>query len=324
MRSFLNRWISRLGRIPPRDFWPTLIHFVHYAWVQSLHAARRGVGSREIFSHLNFKRTHYLEKAILCGLPKTSELDSIYRDLKAYVEGPLGPEDDCYLYMVKMLREYEGYPASFTCYMREVAFKPHKETEAKALRRIVVQRRSIRSFSEEPVSEDLLRKVVEAGTYAPTSCNAQPLAFITVTGREMVSAIFRSATGAEAWADAVPAAVLVTSDRRHYKPFEQHIIMYQDMAAAIQNCLLASESLNLAACWVSLVSDLHINGQEHLYRRLHLPAHRAIGGVIAIGHPTNTVCHVPRRPLHRVWHHNQFGASADAVRLSSKDFAGTE
>ena len=40
--------------------------------------------------------------------------------------------------------------------------------------------------------------------------------------------------------------VIVLSDTRHYKPFIQHIMIYQDIAAAIQNCLLMAEVQDLS------------------------------------------------------------------------------
>jgi len=321
MSPALKRWIGRCGRIPPRNFWSTLIFFTHYAWLQALHAARRDKPHGDVASHINLKRTHYLEKAMLCNTGRNDELDSIYSDLKAYLEGPAGPEDVCYLYMIKILREYESYPHSFACFMHEIPFKPHAEAEAKALRRIIVQRRSIRRFLDTPPDEELLKSVVEAGSYAPTSCNAQPLVFLTVTEPDAVHAVFSNASGAEDWANAVPAAIVVATDRRHYKPFEQHLVMFQDMASAIQNCLLMAEAVNLGACWVSLISDSHTRNQALLHRRLGLPDHYAIGGAIAIGFPANTVCHVPRRPLAKVWHRERFspnsapgGRQGDVVR----------
>jgi nitroreductase len=318
MSPALKRWIGRCGRIPPRNFWPTLIFFTLYAWRQALHAAGRDGRHGDVNSHINLKRTHYLEKAMLCDTGRTDELDRIYRDLKAYVDGPAGPEDDCYLYMVKMLREYESYPTSFACFMHEIPHKPHGETEAKALRRIIVQRRSARRFLDAAPEEEALKKVVEAGSFAPTSCNAQPLVFLTLTAREAVREVFRNATGAEDWADTVPAAIVIATDRRHYKPFDQHIVMFQDMAGAIQNCLLMAEAVNLAACWVSLISDAHIKDQAAIHGILGLPDHYAIGGAIAIGRPANTVCHVPRRPLARVWHRERYNlASPSAARQSN-------
>lgn len=316
--EFLRRWIDRTGHIPPRDFWPTLLGFLRYAFVQAGHAAKRQSGNFAVESHLNFKHAHYLEKAMLCDYGRSEELDASYAAMTRYLESPLGLEDDCYLYLQKLAKEYEDYPDGFRCYMHDAPVKPRPETEAKILRRLIVQRRSARRFAPESVSEEKLKNVIEAGSYAPTSCNAQPLLFLTITDRQTLDLVFGAAGGAKAWSGDITAGIVIATDRRHYKPVQQHAVMFQDIAAATQNCLLMAEALGLAACWVSLIADSHINNQKAVYQRLELPDHLLIGAAIAIGEPTSTVCHVPRRPLHKVWHKERFDLPQGAGTRTSK------
>ena len=300
---------DRLNAVPPRFFWPTLLAFFRYAFRQASLATRRETGSREFVSHLHYKHAHYLEKAMLCEYPRSPELDASHAALKAYVASPEGQRDDSRWYLRKLIDEYEQYPSGFRCYMLDVPLKPRPPEDAQIVRRVIVQRRSIRSFDRRPLSADLLKKVVEAGSYAPTSCNAQPVSFLTLDDRATIDAVFGAADGARDWKDQIPTGILVLTDRRHYKPFQQHLVMFQDVAAATQNCLLMAEALGLAACWVSLLTDAHMDDQSEIYARLGLPEHMVIGAAIAIGHPVNAVCHVPRRHLSNVWHHGRFGRS---------------
>lgn len=304
IRDFVNLWIGRLRHLPPRDFWPTLVHFLVYAIVQARHAAKRNRrdGDRAADSHLNFKLAHYLEKAMLCDYGRSPELDQACESLRAYLDTAEGRTDDCRLYLMKLVKEYEAYPDGFRCFMHGIAAKPRPAADERILRRILVQRRSYRRFADTPIPEDVLRGVVEAGSYAPSSCNAQPLTFVTVTERARIDAVFGAARGADDWKKGIPAGIVIATDRRHYKPFEQHPVMFQDIAAAAQNCLLMAEAMQMAACWVSLVSDAHIDGQADLYRLLGLPDHMLIGAVIAVGYPMNAVCLVPRRRLASIWH----------------------
>ena len=142
MRAFIRRWVGRTRHIPPRDFWPTLLHFVHYAFVQAGHAARRSQGNADVLSHLNFKRAHYLEKAMLCEYERSPDLDASYRELKRYLDSDQGKEDGCYLYLNKLAEEYAGYPGDFACFMHKVQHKPRSAQDVRTLRRIIVQRRS--------------------------------------------------------------------------------------------------------------------------------------------------------------------------------------
>jgi nitroreductase len=304
-----QRWIDALWRIPPRYFWSTLIHFVCYGWRQAIRATARDKPDPSLASHLNFKRAHYLEKAMLCEYPKSAELDASFGELRRYVESEGGADADCNRYLRKMLSEYGGYPESFRCYMLQVPKRPWPQEYAQILRRVILQRRSIRRFSDKTVATGLLEKIVEAGSWAPTSCNAQALSFLTLTSRDALQLVFGGAAGARDWKNGIPAGILVLADGRHYKPFRQHIVMYQDIAAATQNCLLMAEALGLGACWVSLLTDSHMDAQSGIYDTLSLPPHMVVGAAIALGHPENAVCLVPRRPLSSVWHSERYRSS---------------
>ena len=300
-----------LGRAK-RAIWDatlTLRNFLAYAWVQHRHAARRLDGPAIRLSHINFKNAHYLEKAMLCGYSRTAELDQCYASLLRYLDSPVGPEDDCYLYLRKLAHEYERYPSDFRCFMRDAPAKPWPDSYATTVRKVIVQRRSTRCFAPGALTDTVLAAVIEAGAYAPTSCNAQPLSFVTIRRRETIDLVFGAASGAAQWAGDVPTGIVVTTDRRHYKPFEQHLVMFQDIAAAVQNCLLTAEASNLSACWVSLISDTHMRDQDAIYRALGLPDYMVIGAAIAIGRKSNAVCMVPRRPTGRLFHDERFGAN---------------
>lgn len=50
----------------------------------------------------------------------------------------------------------------------------------------IFTRRSVRNFSDKPVPEPLIRRVIEAGRFAPTSGNCQPFQFIVVTNKSLI------------------------------------------------------------------------------------------------------------------------------------------
>ena len=178
--------------------------------------------------------------------------------------------------------------------------------EKKIIEKVIKKRRSIRSFGKKSISIEKFEKVLIAGSYAPSSCNAQPIHFITITENYIVGEILKSASGVREFHDNIPNIILVLSDTRHYKPFVQHIMIYQDIAAAIQNCLLMAEVQDLAACWCSLASDSQKFNQKYIYSLLNIPDYMVIGGIIAIGESSTNVCTVPRRPLDSIWHREKF------------------
>ena len=79
-------------------------------------------------------------------------------------------------------------------------------------------RRSVRSFSEKPISREDLSAIVEAGQYAPTAMNRQNFQFTVLTNKsklEQLAQVIREAIGEGAGYNFyTPAAlVLLSCDR---------------------------------------------------------------------------------------------------------------
>ena len=61
---------------------------------------------------------------------------------------------------------------------------PDRWTEVE---RVVFTRRTVRNFSDKPVPEPLIRRVVEAGRHAPSGGNSQPWKFIVITDKALIN-----------------------------------------------------------------------------------------------------------------------------------------
>jgi nitroreductase/NAD-dependent dihydropyrimidine dehydrogenase PreA subunit len=59
--------------------------------------------------------------------------------------------------------------------------------EWNAVERAVLRRRSVRNFTDEPVPDHLIRRVLEAGRFAPSAGNCQPWEFIVVTDKALIA-----------------------------------------------------------------------------------------------------------------------------------------
>jgi nitroreductase/NAD-dependent dihydropyrimidine dehydrogenase PreA subunit len=84
--------------------------------------------------------------------------------------------------------------------------------EWNAIERAVLKRRSVRNFKDEPVPDHLIRRVLEAGRFAPSAGNCQPWQFIVITDKALIRQIDDAAlAGANAMSsmyqndDAIPA-----------------------------------------------------------------------------------------------------------------------
>lgn len=57
--------------------------------------------------------------------------------------------------------------------------------------KVILERRSVRSYTDEQVPEHLVRRVLEAGRFAPSAGNCQPWKFVVVRDREMIEEMER-------------------------------------------------------------------------------------------------------------------------------------
>jgi len=53
--------------------------------------------------------------------------------------------------------------------------------------KLIFERRSVRNFKPDPVPETLVRRVIEAGRFAPSGGNCQPWKFIVVTNKDLIN-----------------------------------------------------------------------------------------------------------------------------------------
>jgi nitroreductase len=115
----------------------------------------------------------------------------------------------------------------------------------------ILNRRSVRDFKKEDIPEDLVSKVLEAGTWAPSGLNNQPWRFIVVRGGVM-RAELASLSKYGGHIVSAPVCIVVLLDTAASYHREKDI---QAIGACIQNMLLAAHSHGLGAVWIGEIYD---------------------------------------------------------------------
>jgi len=69
---------------------------------------------------------------------------------------------------------------------RDIEGNPDQWNE---IEKLVLTRRTVRNFSDKPVPEPIIRRVLEAGRFAPTGGNSQPWQFIVITDKALIKEI---------------------------------------------------------------------------------------------------------------------------------------
>jgi len=137
-------------------------------------------------------------------------------------------------------------------------------------------RRSIRKYKKEPISEEQLVQILEAGRWAPSRGNSQPWKFIVLKNvqgrRDLAEAVPTGKFLAEA-----PLGIAVAVNPKASKHPEQ------EGAAAIQNMLLAVHALGLGACWISVYGT---DFEQKAKQLLQIPDKEWLLSIVSIGHPS--------------------------------------
>jgi nitroreductase len=159
---------------------------------------------------------------------------------------------------------------------------------------VLFTRRSIRRYTNEPVSPEDLNTMLDAAMNAPSANNRQPWHFIVVTDRDKMNGIMEAHPYTSMLKQA-PVAVVVVADTATSPSYFQ-----QDCAAAIENLLLAAKALGLGTVWCGIYpNEDRIEALTDLFQ---IPDPYAPLAVIAVGHPAEEKGRADRYQASRVHH----------------------
>jgi len=110
------------------------------------------------------------------------------------------------------------------------------------------QRYSCRKYKEQPVEDEKLKLVLEAGRIAPSAVNYQPWIFIVVKGENVDS--LRDCYHREWFKSAPVYIILCANHEESWKRYDKKDHADIDIAIAADHMTLAATSIDLATCWV--------------------------------------------------------------------------
>lgn len=175
-----------------------------------------------------------------------------------------------------------------------------KETENETLT-VIARRRSVRAFTDEPVSKAHRQAVLGAMRRAPTAGNMMLYSVIEVTSPEKKAYLADSCDN-QPWIATAPLVLVFLADQQRWADLYEHagaqaaaeragvatrepgmgdlFIAASDALIAAQNAVLAAESLGLSSCYVG---DILENYEEHR-KLLDLPPLAMPITMLCVGH----------------------------------------
>lgn len=182
------------------------------------------------------------------------------------------------------------------------------------LQEAIRQRRSIRKYQDKEVPEDVLKKILESGLYAPYAFQSWLIVIVrdNKTKKAMLGDFFTQ--GRNLHVLAAPVNIVVCSDLReknmpalakrdHGKEDFKLIFSVQETAAMIQNMLLTAHELGLGACWNGTFND------KRVAKVLKLPNGVRPMAIISLGYPAEAPPPPKRKKLEKIVYAENFGSS---------------
>ena len=166
----------------------------------------------------------------------------------------------------------------------------------------IFSRRSIRSFTPDPVSDQELQTIIQAAAAAPSAGNAQMWVFIAVRDTQRIAALRALAPGIIGRPTTVVILCLDHQRRSDKAEGKQAHMPYYDIGTALQNMLLAAYDMGLGGC---AVGSFHSQG---LAAFLSLPETVEPCLLVVLGKPKVTPRAPRKRPLDEMYFQDKFEA----------------
>ena len=114
-------------------------------------------------------------------------------------------------------------------------------------------RRSIRKYKSDAIPEEILNKIIEAGSYAPSGMGRQPVIILAVTNKELCDRLSKlNADVMHSTSDpfyGAPVVLVVLAD----KNAPTHVY---DGSLVMENLMLAAHDLGIGSCWIHRAKEV--------------------------------------------------------------------
>lgn len=167
---------------------------------------------------------------------------------------------------------------------------------------IIKERRSIRNYSTQKVSEQDLETVLEAVRLSPSWKNKQCFEVIVIEDKKLqkeIGTLLNHNPCENAYTNATYTLIFIAdpskSGNRDGKPYYMC-----DTAIAMEHAILCATSLHLATCWVGVFPEAKLKAL------LNIPENYRIVALTPLGYANEDVDQRPRREISAILHRNQF------------------
>ena len=139
----------------------------------------------------------------------------------------------------------------------------------------IFSRRSIRKYTNQEITDDILHQILKAGMNAPTARNLKPFEFIVIKDKEILEQLSNAKKNAYFVKDSNVTIVVLAKEVSEF--------WQQDLGAVTQNILLQATEFGIGSCWVGIAPNESY--EQYIREMLDIPEDIRVFSMISLGYP---------------------------------------
>lgn len=147
---------------------------------------------------------------------------------------------------------------------------------------LMLKRRSVRTYSEEPIKEADLKIILQAGLASPSGRARRPWEFIVVQDKEMLAQMAECRIAGAGMLRGATAAIVVVGDETLTD------VWTEDCSIAMTQMHLMASSLGVGSCWIQgrlREAEEGVTTEAYLRERVHFPENLRLEAILSLGMP---------------------------------------
>jgi nitroreductase len=179
----------------------------------------------------------------------------------------------------------------------------------KTMLELIRTRQSDRSYSDKPVENEIIDRILEAGRMAPSACNTQPWKFIVVNDPELKTRLSEAASarllGMNSFVNQAPLLLVVIREKANMSSRIGATVKNKDyslidLGIASENICLQARAEGIGSCMIGWFDEKQVKNI------LGIPASKRVELIITLGYPAKELREKRRKPLKEVVSYNKY------------------
>ena len=167
---------------------------------------------------------------------------------------------------------------------------------------VILNRRSIRKFTQDTIPDEKIKKIIDAGRLAPTWANKQGVRYIIVKDKSLIKEIADGIT--QKWTENVPMLIVVciapNGSGKNMNNLEYFTV---DAAICMEHIILAATNEGLGTCWIGWFDEQKIKDT------LSIPEKVRVIALTPLGYSRYTPREQQRKPIEQICFSEKWGTN---------------